>query len=100
MSALMITFFVTIGLITHFNSGFLDRVSPDLRKDKLQKVATSCNFRFNESPKPDNLAECHSSSTVFLIGDSHAEALSFALSKKLGELGIKTTTLHMWAVSL
>ena len=93
MSALMITFFVTIGLITHFNSGFLDRVSPDLRKDKLQKVATSCNFRFNESPNPDNLAECHSSSTVFLVGDSHAGALSFALSEKLGELGIKTTTL-------
>ncbi len=96
MSALLITLFVTTGLIIHFNSGFLDRVPPDLRKDKLQTVASGCNFEFTDSPKPASLAECHSSSTVFLVGDSHAGALSFALSKKLGELGLKTTTLtHM-----
>lgn len=93
MSTLLIIFFVTIGLIIHFNSGFSDRVSPDLRKDKLQRVASSCNFRFNESPKLAKLEECNSSSTVFLVGDSHAGALSFALSERLGELGIKTTTL-------
>jgi len=93
MSALLITVFVTTGLIIHFNSGFSDRIPPDLREDKLKRVASSCNFKFNESPKPASLAECHSGSTVFLVGDSHAQALSFALSEKLGELGLKVMTL-------
>ena len=93
MSALLIAIFITIGLIIHFNTGFLDRIPSDLREDKLKRVASSCNFKFNEPLKLARLAECHAGSAVFLVGDSHAQALSGAVSEKLGELGLTATTL-------
>jgi peptidoglycan/LPS O-acetylase OafA/YrhL len=93
MSALLVSTFFTVGLILHFNSGFSDRGPPELRDENLKRVASSCNFEFRKSSSSSIASECHSGSTVYLVGDSHAKALGFSLSEKLSELGLKVTTL-------
>ena len=87
LSGFMILMFTSIGIVTHFTSGFSDRVPMELRPNTLKKMPENCNFNFSKNVKIKDLDECIFSADIFLVGDSHAESIGFALEKKLQKTG-------------
>jgi len=87
LSGFMLLMFTSIGLVTHFTSGFSDRVPLELRPNTLRKMPENCNFNFSKNLKIKDLNKCISSADIFLVGDSHAESIGFALEKELKKTG-------------
>ena len=87
LSGFMLFMFSSIGLLTHFNSGFSDRLPVELQDSNLNKKMKECNFEFTKNVKIEDLKKCTSSADVFLVGDSHAASLGFALEKELQKTG-------------
>ncbi len=93
LSISTITFFVIIGSFFHFNNGYENRISKELRSDYLKKEAKSCNFQFEFAYDADELFRCLEVADIFLVGDSHAQSLSFSLNEKMEIEGKKLITL-------
>jgi peptidoglycan/LPS O-acetylase OafA/YrhL len=87
LSGFMLLMFTSIGLVTHFTSGFSDRVPLELRPNTLSKMPENCNFNFSRNFKIKDLNKCISSADIFLVGDSHASSIGFALEKELQKTG-------------
>jgi hypothetical protein len=87
LSGFMLLMFTSIGLVTHFTSGFTDRVQLELRPNTLKKMPENCNFDFSKNLKIKDLNKCIFAADIFLVGDSHAAALGFALEKELQKTG-------------
>lgn len=86
-----------IGLSLHFNNGLSDRLPDNLREENLFKPSIKCNFNnygfelFDSREVKDCLD--NSSNSVFLIGDSHANALSHSLEYELSKIGLQVINL-------
>jgi hypothetical protein len=87
LSGFMLLIFSSIGLVTHFTSGFSDRLPLELRPNTLSKMPENCNFNFSKNLKIKDLNKCISSADIFLVGDSHAASIGFALEKELQKTG-------------
>ena len=87
LSGFMLFMFSGIGLLIHFNSGFSDRLPTELQVSNLYKETKECNFAFSKTVKIEDLNKCISSADIFLVGDSHAKYIGFALEKELQKTG-------------
>ena len=87
---------ISLGLHLQINDGFPQRLPPELRLENLQIKAKSCNFEFEPEKggvNAEELQECLASADVFLVGDSHAESLGYALSRELQSMDKGLTVL-------
>jgi peptidoglycan/LPS O-acetylase OafA/YrhL len=87
LSGFILFMFSGIGLLIHFNSGFSDRLPTELQSSNLNKKKKECNFEFSETVKIEDLNKCISPADIFLVGDSHAASIGFALEKELQKTG-------------
>lgn len=88
-----ILMFSLVGLFIHFQDGFSKRLPEHISKDYLSPKNTLCNFQFGANINERELEVCLETADVFLVGDSHAQALSYALNEKLTSVGGRLITL-------
>lgn len=91
-SFLGIILFSGIGLSMHFTNGLSYRLPDDLKEKNLFQPNINCSFS-NYGLKlflSEEVKNClnNSSNSVFLIGDSHANALSYSLENELSKIGL------------
>lgn len=91
-SFLGIIFFSMVGLFLHFSDGLKNRLPENLREENLFKSSSVCNFN-NLGEKlfqSIEVKECleNSNKSIFLIGDSHANALAYSLENEFKSIGI------------
>lgn len=92
-SFLGIILFFGIGLTLHLTNGLSHRLPDELKEEYLYQPGTNCSF-FNfgsELFTSEEVSSCldNSSDSVFLVGDSHANALSYSLSNELNKIGLQ-----------
>lgn len=90
-----IIIFSIIGTVIHFSNGFPDRIPTDLSKSFLKQENHSCNFKFDDTLNLNwETNPCNVKNNIFLIGDSHAQALSLSmhLESQNSELNLTTLT--------
>lgn len=89
------TFFVVVGVVVQFNKGYSSRFDPvvasiaSAAEDKNPRQATCLTFGKNYLP-PNASCILGSEQHVVgaLLGDSHADAISYALEGALGDSGL------------
>ena len=96
-SFLGIILFSAIGLSMHFTNGLSHRLPNDLKEENLFQPNLKCSFG-NYGLKlfvSEEVKSCidNSSNSVFLIGDSHANALSYSLENELNKIGLQVINL-------
>lgn len=95
-SFLGILFFSLIGFNIHLNEGYESRAQDGFKLSEVSKKNFNCNFnqfgenKYNISEVNDCLSRKNS---ILLIGDSHAQNLSFGLNKHLKENNFNLTTI-------
>jgi peptidoglycan/LPS O-acetylase OafA/YrhL len=83
-----IAFFTLVGLLGHFNDGYLERYSKDKQKLIISAsnspMRAECHFPQNELALKNQFCSYHSNTPSYaVIGNSHATEIAFALAEKL-----------------
>ena len=95
-SALGMIFFILVGSIFQSNNGFQNRLPEELSGNTERKFNNECNF-FDLGDNlflDNNLSSCMSGKqNIYLIGDSHAQALSFEFRNALNKRGLNLITI-------
>jgi len=93
-SSLAICIFIVIGLLFHIKDGYDDRIPNEFKESFNKKELKICNFNFlSKNFKSDNFNKCMLLADVFLVGDSHAAALSYSLANELKLINKKLITI-------
>ncbi len=102
LSAAMSLFFITFGLAGHFSNGFPNRIDPAaialaLGEENINPRRAKCHFGANKKTLlPQDSCILGDSKKIIgaLIGDSHADAISFPLEQSLEKenLGFRSLT--------
>jgi hypothetical protein len=96
LSSCLIIFFITLGLSMHFNKGFPQRFSKEIKlldqmesNNLIQRKDGTCNlYEGNFIMSNCIYGDSSATPTVALLGDSHAASITDQLSEQLERLGI------------